>query len=214
MINDAHNHGCTSITATDDGQRVISGGSEGDVRVWKITKQTQTMEASLKEHRGRVWSIELNADNTQAISSSADGSCIIWDIKNYTRVICLFESTAFRQASFNPEEYQILTTGSDRKITYWEKYDGQIIRSVEGSDKELNSLVITKEGKHFLSGGQDGILKLWNYDEGACYYQGEGHSGSILKIRISPDQRTVITVGSEGALFFWNVPESVVNDKV
>ena len=172
VINDAHNHGCTSINATDDGQRIISGGAEGDVRVWKITKQTQSMEASLKEHRGRVWSIELNGDNTQAISSSADGSCIIWDIKNYTRVICLFESTAFRQASFNPEEYQILTTGSDRKITYWEKYDGQTIRSVEGSDKELNALAITKEGKHFLSGGQDGILKIWNYDEGACYFEG------------------------------------------
>lgn len=93
------------------------------------------MEASLKEHRGRVWSIEINRENNQAVSASGDGSCIIWDIKNHSRVLCLFESTAFKQALLNTEEYQILTAGSDRKITYWEKYDGQIIRSVEGSEQ-------------------------------------------------------------------------------
>lgn len=89
----------------------------------------------MKEHRGQVWSIEINKDNSQAISASGDGSCIIWDLKNHTRVLCLFESTAFKQAALNPQEYQIVTAGSDRKITYWEKFDGQIIRSIEGSQK-------------------------------------------------------------------------------
>jgi WD40 repeat protein len=85
---------------------------------------------------------------------------------------------------------------------------------VECSDKELNSIAITSEGKHFVSGGQDGLLKIWNYDEGVCYFEGEGHSGSINKVRISPDQRTIISVGSEGAIFFWNTPLSILNDKV
>ena len=76
----------------------------------------------------------------------------------------MFESTAFKQALLNNEEYQILTTGSDRKITYWEKYDGTIIRSIEGSDKELNTIDLTTEGKHFFSGGQDGKLRIYNYD--------------------------------------------------
>lgn len=149
----------------------------------------------MKEHRGQVWSIEVNKDNTQAVSASGDGSCIIWDLKNHSRILCLFESTAFKQAALNPEEYQILTVGSDRKITYWEKYDGTTIRSVEGSQKELTTLAITREGKHFVTGGQDGILRIWNYDEGVCYFEGEGHSGSITKVKISPDQRTIISVG-------------------
>lgn len=48
------------------------------------------MEVSLKEHRSRVWSIQLNKDNTQAVSASSDGSCIIWDLKTHTRLLCLF----------------------------------------------------------------------------------------------------------------------------
>merc|ERR1719161_66417 len=53
-VNDAHNHGVTALAPTNDCQRIFSGGQEGEVRLWRIGRQTQVMEASLKEHRGRV----------------------------------------------------------------------------------------------------------------------------------------------------------------
>jgi WD40 repeat protein len=53
-INDAHINGVTAITSTSDNQKLISGGMNGEIRIWKINKQSQSMEASLKEHRGRV----------------------------------------------------------------------------------------------------------------------------------------------------------------
>ena len=57
VINDAHNHGVTALTSTSDCQRIVSGGTEGEVRVWKIGRQTQSLEISMKEHKGRVWDI-------------------------------------------------------------------------------------------------------------------------------------------------------------
>lgn len=82
------------------------------------------MEASLKEHRGRVDEVRINKNDTQAVSASYDGSCIIWDIVAHTRIMCLFESTMFKQVVYHPDESQLLTTGSDRKITYWDCFDG------------------------------------------------------------------------------------------
>ena len=66
------------------------------------------MEASLKEHRSRVWNIVINSRNDKAFSASADGSCIQWDISNYIRVACLFETTMFKQLVYHPDESQIL----------------------------------------------------------------------------------------------------------
>lgn len=55
-----------------------------------------------------------------------------------------------------------MTTGSDRKISYWETFDGTAIRMLDGSDSaEVNALAITNEGEHFVSGGEDKVLKLW-----------------------------------------------------
>lgn len=213
-INDAHNHGATAICGTTDCQKIVSGGMEGEVRVWRIGRQTQIMDVSLKEHRSRVSSIGINRNDNQAISSSYDGSCIIWDIINNTRIMCLFESTMFKQILYHPDESQLLTTGSNRKITYWDCFDGQTIRMLDGSDSgEINTLAITEAGEHFVSGGQDKRVKLWDYDEGICYYQGIGHSGDITKICISPDQKTLISVGNEGAIFMWHMPEAVLHSK-
>jgi len=75
------------------------------------------MEGSLKEHRGRVSDIKINKADTQAVSSSYDGSCIIWDIINNTRVMCLFESTMFKRVLYHSYNSQVPTTGSNTKIT-------------------------------------------------------------------------------------------------
>ena len=214
VINDAHNHGVTALATTSDCQRIVSGGMEGEVRIWKIGAQTQTMEASLKEHRSRVSDIKINRNDDQAVSSSFDGSCIVWDLANHTRLLCLFESTMFKQVVYHPDESQLLTAGSDRKITYWDCYDGQIIRMLDGSDSgEINALAITNEGEHCVSGGEDKTVKIWDYDEGICYWEGVGHSGGISRVAISPDHKFIVSVGTEGAIFMWHTPEAVQKTK-
>lgn len=210
VINDAHNHGVSAITATNDCSRIISGGDQGEVRVWEIGSQTQIMEASMKEHRARVADIKVNKKDDQAVSASHDGSCIVWDLENFTRIICLFESTMFKQVLYHPDESQLLTAGSDRKITYWDCFDGQAIRMLDGSDSgEINALDITREGEHCVSGGEDKLVKIWNYDEGICYSQGTGHSGTITRLKFSPDQKFIVSVGTEGAIFIWHNPKEV-----
>jgi WD40 repeat protein len=210
VINDAHKNGVTAICCTSDCAKIVSGGMEGEVRVWKVLRQTQVMEVSLKEHRGRVWCIRLKEDNSLAVSASSDGSCIVWDLNTKTRSLCLFESTMFKNLCYHPDESQLLTTGSDRKVTYWDTYDGQAIRVLEGSEEgELATLSISKSGSHYVSGGEDRLLKLWDYDEGVCKYVGVGHSGPISCAAIAPDQSFVVSVGSDAAIFIWTVPEDV-----
>jgi len=211
VINDAHKNGVTAMATTADCGQIISGGMEGEVRVWRIGRQTQTMDASLKEHRSRVWCIKTRADDSQAVSASSDGSCIIWDLNTRTRSLCVFESTLFKSIVYHPDESQLLTTGSDRKIAYWDTFDGQAIRVLEGSmEGELTTLSISKSGSHFVSGGEERLLKLWDYDSGICQHVGVGHSGAITAAAISPDQTFIVSGGAEGAILIWTMPPEFV----
>jgi len=212
VINDAHKNGVTALNMTSDSGRVISGGMEGEVRVWKIGRQTQTMDASLKEHRGRVWCIIVNGSDEMAVTASSDGSCIIWDLKTKTRSLCLFESTMFKYIVYHPDESQLLTTGSDRKVAYWDTFDGQAIRVLEASEEgEVCTLSISQSGSHYISGGEERLLKLWDYDEGVCKFIGVGHSGTITSAKIAPDQSFIVSAGSEGAIFLWKMPDEVAD---
>merc|ERR1712190_218471 len=211
VINDAHKNGVTAMAISSDCGRLVTGGMEGEVRVWRIGRQTQTMDASLKEHRQRVWCIRIRADDSQAVSASSDGSCIIWDLNTKTRSLCLFESTLFRSLVYHPDESQLLTTGSDHKIAYWDTFDGQAIRVLEGSeDGALTTLTISKSGSHYVSGGEERLIKLWDYDEGICKSIGVGHSGTITSVAISPDQTFIVSTGSEGAILIWTMPDQFV----
>jgi len=109
--------------------RIVSGGAAGQVRIWAIGQNTQKMVASMKEHKGRVNSVQINSDDTECVSASADGSCIVWSLERFVRNSCLFASTQFKAILYHPDQSQLLTTGSDRKLTYWDVVDGNPIVS-------------------------------------------------------------------------------------
>jgi WD40 repeat protein len=207
-IIDAHVGGATALQGTLESKRVVSGGMDGTIRVWSTGVHKQSLLRSMKEHRGRVWNIKVNSNNKEALSCSADGSCIIWDIENYHRILCIFDKIVFKSIVYHPEGAQLLTTGSDRRIGYWETFDGQLLRSLETGDEEqgeISSLSIMKDGKNFLSGGSDGVVKIWDYDLGETVSEHDGHSGGIQALTVSPDEKRVVSVGAEGSVIVWKL---------
>ena len=205
-INEAHTNGVTAIASTSDCSKIVSGGMNGEIRVWRIGYQSQVMAASLKEHRGRVWSIIINSIDDRAISASADGSCIIWDIRAYVRTCCMFEVTMFKEIALHPDQSQVLTVGNDKKITYWEAVDGVEVRMVDASDGEINCIDINKSGEYFITAGEDKILKVWEYDTADNLFVGLGHSGTINRAKIAPSQDFIVSVGADGSILFFETP--------
>ncbi len=60
----------------------------------------------------------------------------------------------FKQILYHPDEAQVITTGSDRKIAYWDTFDGQQIRNIEASEAEINALAFMYcdlEGSHWVA---------------------------------------------------------------
>ncbi|ORY53214.1 WD40 repeat-like protein [Rhizoclosmatium globosum] len=122
--------------------------------------QVQTLEDAMKEHKGTVTCIKLRKNNLECVSSSSDGSCIIWDLTRYVRNQVLFAPSFFKAVSYYPDESQLLTSGTDRKVAYWEAFDGSLIRELEASQSDtINGLDIAANGKHFVIGGSDKLVK-------------------------------------------------------
>lgn len=69
-IHDAHNKGVTALACTSDSHSVISGGGEGQVRVWEISSRGQHMVAALKEHTGTITCIKLRSNDEEVEPST------------------------------------------------------------------------------------------------------------------------------------------------
>lgn len=225
-INDAHklqgmkrisgaHAGVTAIAVDSLNERIVTGGADSQVRVWRIQGQSYKMEASMKEHKATVNAISINRSDTECVSASDDGSCIVWDLKRFMRRNIMYSQTYFKAAQYFADESQLLTTGSDKKISYWDAVDCTVIREIEASKTgEINGLDISADGTFFVTGGGDRIVKVWGYDEGTCAMIGLGHSTNITKIKIAPDCKRVVSVSEEGAIHIWKINDLKVRSLV
>ncbi|KAM9296141.1 cilia- and flagella-associated protein 52 [Gastrophryne carolinensis] len=210
QIDNAHSVGVTAIAATSDCNRILSGGGEGKVGVWALGRESRRLLETMKEHKAPVTCIRVKSDNRECVSASADGTCIIWDLVRFVRKQMILSNTLFRCVCYHPEEFQILTSGTDRKVGYWEVFDGSPIRQLDGSlSGAINGLDISNSGDHFVTGGDDKLVKVWDYNEGEVTRVGIGHSATITRVTICPLTRFIISVSSDGAILRWKFPHPV-----
>nr|XP_054762828.1 cilia- and flagella-associated protein 52-like [Lytechinus pictus] len=205
-IADAHNR-VTALTVTSDSRRIISGGGGGQVRIWNIGVKKQELIRTLKEHKGVVSFLRVNSTNTECVSASGDGSCVIWDLQKFVRAQVVFDNTQFTCVTYSRGEGQILTSGTDRKIAYWNCPDGSEIREMEGSQTgAINTMDISPDGRHFVTGGDDELIRVWDFNEGVVTKIGTGHCSEITRLRICPNQKFIVSVSKDGAIFRWKYP--------
>lgn len=208
-IHDAHNKGVTAIKTTSDCTRIVSGGGEGQVRVWSVGVggASYKMKGAMKEHKGTVTCIRVKSNDIECVTSSTDGTCIIWDLVRFVRNQIIFANTMFKAVCYYPDECQVITVGTDRKIGYWEAYDGTQIRELDGTKSgSINGLDVSPDRMYFVTGGEDRLLKVWKYNEGEVAFLGIGHSGDIMRVKICPKQEHIVSVSADGAVLRWKFP--------
>uniref|UniRef100_A0A8C8FXF7 Cilia- and flagella-associated protein 52 n=1 Tax=Oncorhynchus tshawytscha TaxID=74940 RepID=A0A8C8FXF7_ONCTS len=177
------------------------------VRVWEILQGCHRLIETMKEHKATVTSIKIKSNDKECVTASSDGACIIWDLVRFVRNQMVLANTLFRSVCYHPEEYQIITSGTDRKIGYWEVYDGSAIRELEGSlSGAINGMHISQSGQHFVTGGDEKLVKVWDYSEGEVTHVGVGHSGSITSVTISSDNGSMVSTSADGAVLRWRYP--------
>eukprot|EP00040_Diaphanoeca_grandis_P011351 m.58143 g.58143 ORF g.58143 m.58143 type:complete len:615 (+) comp22504_c0_seq1:188-2032(+) len=207
---EAPNSNSKGVTAISffhqDASKFVTGSGDGQVRVWQIGSgaKATSLTATFKEHSAVVTSIHVAENDNECVTSSEDGTCIVWNLQTFTRTQIIFANTLFHQVRYTPDESQLLTVGTDRKVGWWEVYDGSLIRDQEVSrGAHLNALEISKDGFHFAVGGSDKLLQIFGYKNGNLVAVGTGHAASISKIKIDPSQSHVISVSDDGAICKW-----------
>ena len=79
---------------------LLTGGKDGQLRSWKMPSMYSMQQKvigkpsllmTVKEHTAAIVKIHVTKDQSECITASKDGSCIIWDIRKYVQnKICLY----------------------------------------------------------------------------------------------------------------------------
>ncbi len=61
VINDAHVGGVTAVVCGTEGEKLVSGGMDGSVRVWRVSAESRLLLGSMKEHKAAVNCLRVRA---------------------------------------------------------------------------------------------------------------------------------------------------------
>lgn len=205
QIDGAHFSGVTAIEMSDSEKFFVSGGEDGEIRLWDV--KSRELVSHLKEHNSRVTSLALCSDHVHALSSSRDRSVFVWDLRAEKHVSTNTQRMGGIHAiALHPNMKNVVSVGQEKKVTFWELNKTDPVRMISPAhDGEACSVAISHSGQLVATGGTDDMVMLWDMSSGTLLAEGSGHSGSVVGLTFSPDDRQLISVGEDGNAMVWNV---------
>jgi len=203
QIDNAHRGGATSVKISSNVRFVISGGHEGELRVWEL--KTREMVSNLKEHAARVNELRLFPNDQFAVSVSRDRCLLTWDLRTEKRVTQhRGKHGGINGLTVASNQTTVITASQEKTLTYWDLRMADPVRTIE-LDEEVLSVSLSPDDVHLATAGTGQVVKIWDVALGAEKTSGHGHSRPVQKLAFSPDGKQVVSVGLDHAVMVWNV---------
>ncbi|KAJ1716954.1 hypothetical protein G4B11_000962 [Aspergillus flavus] len=188
-----------SLALHEDKNLLVTGGTEGVVRIWNI--QTMSVIRSLKGHTATVRSL-LIVDDTTLISGSRDSTICLWDLdSDATDPKLVLKGHAKTVRCLKVHGGVLVSAGYDGESRVWDIYTGQCLRVLKGHTGTLFALCF--DGSRIVTGSLDSTIRVWDSRSGACLGVLSGHSGAVTRLFLQGD--TLISADNAGKVKVWSL---------
>jgi small GTP-binding protein len=194
----------SSYAFSVDGKRLLTGGSDGSVRLWDA--ETGRCLQVLKGHTNMIWGVDLNADQSLALSASQDETLRLWDLGT-GRCLRVLQghSGPVKSVAWSPDQRRALSGAWENTPRLWDMETGSCLRVLEGHTSSIYSVAWSADQCLALSGSTDRTVRLWDVETGRCLRVLEGHTDGIESVAWSADQRLVLSGSADATLRLWDV---------
>lgn len=163
---------------------------------------------TLVGHSGHIVTVELNIDNTIAITSSKDMTAKIWDVKsgNCIYTVCANCHISDKFAIISPNTKYLLTLYEDHSAQLWDTKSGQRIHTFCTNGAEfLYSGAISPDNAFIVTGYND-EAKIWDMQSGEYIssLKARGFCYNVQLISISLDNSLIATATHCNAAKVWD----------
>ncbi|MDT9687357.1 protein kinase [Streptomyces sp. P9(2023)] len=172
-----HRTWCNEVWLSPDARRAVSGGSDGEVRVWDVEAGT-----SLTIPHEGTWidSVCLAADGRQVLCAGDHQGHTLWLLDAATgQFVRGFDDVTEPSAGDGEED-------PDRS--------GQVLMAR-----------LTSDGRFAVSAERAGAVRIWETATGRCLRTLDAHTDDVEGIALTPDDRFLVTGSTDGTMRLWEL---------
>jgi len=198
-----HRSWVNSVAVSPNGERIVSGGSSGEIKVWDTMSGTELM--TLRGHEALLGPVAFSPDGKRIVSGSRDKTIKVWDAATGTEMMTLLGHTSYvYSAVFSPDGKRIISAGHDGTVRVWDSATGAELMTLRGYEVAANSAMCSSDGRRIVSaGGWDGKIKVWDAVTGTEMMTLQ-HGSGVWSLAVSPDGVHVVSGGEDGIIRVWD----------
>lgn len=152
-----------------------------------------------------VTCVAFSRDGMRIVSSSEDGTLIVWDAKTCLPLLSLKGHVSWVTAvAWSSDDTCLVSAGEDGTIRVWKARVSQSTRTLNGERAGFSALVFNPDGWRLAAADVGGHLWVWDVRKGEQCLQLRGHSGGICCLAYSPNGKRLISGGFDKMVKVWD----------
>jgi WD40 repeat protein len=188
-----HPAGATSVAFSHDGSHLFSGGYDGTVREWDLSRHTTA--GVLRGARGTVWTIDISPDGKKLAAAGEDKIIRIWNLDQPAPPMQLRGHTRnIWEIRFSPDGNRLASGSFDDTARLWDVNKGRLIKTLTGHSQAVVGLDYSPDGKLLATGADDSTIRFWRAFDGVSL-RTIGNATHVDKVAFSPDGRWLASGG-------------------
>jgi len=221
MINSIQKHrGRIYSLSLDPTERYLASGSQdGYVYVYDLEENNKVVFSA--KHDVDIFHVYFI--NNRFLATVSGKNIQIWDrLSNDNVSLYKLEDHQAKIYDFvcDSAKKYAYSSSQDGKIFQWKLavdsnhiYEPKYVKSFTGHTKEVDALVVSKDGKRLISAARDNTIKVWNTSTQLLIKTFKGHTDRIYHIRLLDDEKTLLSASWDGSIRIWNISDNTTKCK-
>ena len=193
-------------SSSADGSKVIAGGQDGGVYLWKSAPTPQVYR--LQGHDGPVFFAKFSPSGAWAVTTGADDSARLWNTATgQQKCAPLMHRSWVYSADFSPDEQSLVTCSYDGTAKIWELATGLERPPGLKHGEAVYDVRYSPDGRRILTAGLDRNARIWDAREHqpVPFNHMIRHEGRLMTASFGDNSSRIITADIEGRTIVWDL---------
>jgi WD40 repeat protein/tetratricopeptide (TPR) repeat protein len=201
----AHLSGILDASFNPQGDRVVTAGWGGVVRVWLAA--TGEVIAGPLRHGEIVLTASFSPDGRLVVTRSLSGLVRVWDLAGGTAprsAVAPNDQYYLTDLSPDGKRVAIYRLGTQGHLSLWDTESGRRVGLVGQGSGPLMEARFSRDSRRLVTFGPGGWARVWDAGTAAPLSPWLAHGAWISQAEFSPDGRHVVTAGQDGKVHVWD----------